>query len=107
MASAIKKRRRQSGGSSKSHQVRALLAKGMSAGDIAKEVGCTTGLVYVIKSTMKKKGKRGPGRPAKASLPSMDGIDGFLDAVKSAERERAQLRATLEKIQTLLATALA
>src|SRR5262245_29759864 len=65
MANAIKKRRRQVG-SSKSDQVRALLATGMSAPDIAKKVGCSTNLVYVIKSTMKSKGKRGAGRPAKA-----------------------------------------
>jgi len=98
---------RQPNGDSKSGQVRALLATGMSAADIAKKVGCTTGLVYVIKSKMKS-GKRGPGRPAKVgSRSGLDGLSGILDTVKNAERERAQLRAALEKIQALLADALA
>src|SRR5262245_41125818 len=61
MANAIKKRRRQSDGSSKSNQVRALLAKGMSAGDIAKKVGCSTNLVYVVKSIGRSKGNRASG----------------------------------------------
>src|SRR6188474_1238499 len=66
---------------SKSAQVRALLATGMSAADIAKKVGCTTGLAYVIKSKMKAGGRRGPGRPRKASAPSgLDGLAGILDA---------------------------
>ncbi|HEX6810631.1 MAG TPA: hypothetical protein VF384_03305 [Planctomycetota bacterium] len=107
MANAIKKRRRRTDGTSKSGQVRALLATGMSAAEIAKKVGCTPGLVYVIKSTMKKKGARGPGRPAKASATNIDGLAGILDAVRNAERERTQLRAVLEKIQSVLADALA
>jgi len=99
---------RRPNGDSKSDQVRALLATGMSAADIAKKVGCTTGLVYVIKSKMGKSGKRGPGRAAKVgSRSSLDGLAGILDSVKNAERERAQLRAALEKIQALLASALA
>ncbi len=98
---------------SKSGKVRALLATGISAGDIAKKVGCTTALVYNIKSSMGKGGgggaKRGPGRPRSTGSvsSSMDGIAGILDAVKSADRERAQLRAALEKIQTVLSDALA
>ncbi len=96
---------------SKSGKVRALLATGMSAGDIAKKVGCTTALVYNIKSSMGKGGgavKRGPGRPrSTSSAPSsMDGIAGILEAVKGADRERAQLRAALERIQAVLADAL-
>ncbi|HEX6943208.1 MAG TPA: hypothetical protein VF128_09800 [Gemmatimonadaceae bacterium] len=70
--------------------------------------GCTTGLVYVIKSKMGKSGKRGPGRPARVgSRSGLDGLAGILDTVKNAERERAQLRAALEKIQAVLADALA
>lgn len=58
--------------SSKSGQVRALLATGMSAGDIAKKVGCTVGLVYNVKSTSGgAKVKRGPGRPPKAAAAGL------------------------------------
>ena len=111
MPNAIKKRRRQSDGNSKSDQVRALLAKGMSAGDIAKKVGCSTNLVYVVKSTGGAKGmraakRRAPNRQRIASK-NLNGIDGILAVVQSAERERAQLRAALEKIQAVLADALA
>jgi hypothetical protein len=106
------RRGRQVDPNSKSGKVRALLATGLSASDIAERVGCTTALVYNIKSTMGKGGggaKRGPGRPRSASnaSSSMDGIAGILDAVKSADRERAQLRAALEKIQALISDALA
>ena len=94
-------------GSSKSAQVRALLATGMSAADIAKKVGCSVNLVYVIKSSMGRTGKRGPGRPRKVATPGLDGLAGIIDAVKNTERERAQLRASLEKIQAVLADALA
>jgi transposase-like protein len=95
--------------SSKSAQVRTLLAAGMSAADIAKKVGCTTGLVYVIKSKMKSTGKRGPGRPPRTRSTSfgLDGIAGILDTVRNSERERTQLRAALEKMQAVIAEALA
>ena len=155
MPNAIKKRRRQSDGNSKSDQVRALLAKGMSAGDIAKKVGCSTNLVYVVKSTggdvwpradsksaqvrallrtgmdaaaiakkvgcstnlvyvVKSTGGAKGMRAAKRRAPNrqrigsknLNGIDGILAVVQSAERERAQLRAALERIQTVLAAAL-
>jgi hypothetical protein len=99
-------------GSSKSSQVRALLATGMSAGEIAKKVGCTLGLVYNVKSTSGASKKRGPGRPPKAAAKSsgstsLDGLAGILDAVKNSERERVQMRAALEKIQAVIADALA
>ena len=91
-------------GSSKSDHVRALLATGMNATDIAKKVGCSTNLVYVVKSHM---GNRGPGRPRKTAAPSMDGLQSIVAAVKNTERERTQLRGALEKIQAVLADALA
>ena len=94
-------------GSSKSDQVRALLATGMSATDIAKKVGCSLPLVYIIKSQMGKAGKRAPGRPRKVSTSGMDGLEGIVAAVKNTERERTQLRGALEKIQAVLADALA
>jgi len=93
--------------SSKSDQVRALLATGMSAADIAKKVGCSAPLVYTIKSSMGKAGKRGPGRPRKVATASMDGLESIVAAVRNTERERTQLRGALEKIQAVLADALA
>lgn len=100
---------------SKSGQIRTLLASGMSATDIAKKVGCTPALVYNVKAAAagKKRGggataKRGPGRPRNsAASANMTGLAGILDAVKNGERERVQLRAALEKIQAVLADALA
>ena len=105
-----KKRGRQPDASSKSGQIRTLLATGMSAGDISKKVGCTSALVYNVKARMGSDGppKRGPGRPPKAkasaapSMGSMDGLAGILSAVQSAERERVKLRGALEKIATVL-----
>lgn len=48
-----------------------------------------------------KTGKRGPGRPRSAGA-SANGLDGILEAVKSSERERAAMRAALEKIQAVI-----
>lgn len=70
----------------------------MSVADIARKVGCTTGLVYNVKSATGATAKRGPGRPRKTAAPSMDGLDGILAVVKNAERERTQLRAALVRI---------
>ena len=105
---------RKADASSKSGQVRALLGSGMSAAEIAKKVGCTTGLVYNVKSTAGMASKtgmrstRGPGRPRKVPAPaSLNGLDGILAAVKSSERDRTQMRAALERIQAVVADALA
>jgi hypothetical protein len=97
--------------SSKSGRIRALLSTGMSASEIAKKVGATTGLVYVVKSNMgtsKPAGKHGPGRPRKvAASTAVEGLDGILAAVKNSERERTELRAALEKIRGVIAGVLA
>ena len=113
MSEAKKKRGRQPDASSKSGQIRELLGTGMAVGEIAKKVGCTPALVYNVKARAAGGGakKRGPGRPPKAQAKatasgSFDGLAGILDAVKGAERERAQLRAALEKIQAVIADAL-
>jgi hypothetical protein len=110
-ATPAKRGRPLGGGASKSGQVRALLSSGMSAAAIAKKVGCTVGLVYNIKSTSGMTGRavvrRGPGRPRKVVATSgLDGIAGILDAVKSSERERTQLRTALERVQAVIADAL-
>jgi len=107
------RRGRQPDASSKSGQIRELLQTGMSATDIAKKVKCTPALVYNVKARMGGSGggsapaaKRGPGRPPKAATPTLDGIEGILATVRNADRERAQLRSALEKIQSLIADAL-
>jgi transposase len=97
--------------SSKSARVRALLASGMSPADIAKQVGCSTNLVYVVKSKSgggKTKGlsRRGPGRPPKATTGMAD-LQGILAAVQVSERQRSAMRSALEKIQGIIAEALA
>ena len=105
-AASGKRGRPSGGGTSKSDTIRELLGTGMTAAEIAKKVGCTTGLVYNVKSTMGRSAKRGPGRPAKVAS-SVNGIEGILAAVQGAERERAQLRAALERVQSVIADALA
>jgi len=104
------RRGRQPDANSKSGQIRELLKTGMAASDIAKKLRCTPALVYNVKARAGGGvAKRGPGRPTKATSgagPSLNGIAGILDMVKNSERERTQLRAALERIQTVLAAAL-
>ena len=115
-------RARKTDPTSRSDQVRALLGSGLSVTDIAKKVGCTTGLVCNVKARMSggaKKGRRGrpratrgPGRPRKSarggsSPTAASGLDGILAAVRGAERKRTQMRAALERIQAVIADALA
>ena len=112
MSEAKKKRGRQPDASSKSGQIRELLGSGMAVSEIAKKVGCTPALVYNVKARAAGGGKkRGPGRPPKSQTKSsgggqLEGLSGLLDAVKVVERERAQLRSALEKIQAVIADAL-
>jgi len=112
------KRGRPANASSKSGQIRELLTTGMSAADIAKKVGCTTALVYNVKSANVKSGsggksaggtmaKRGPGRPRKVDVTSgLDGIADIVAAVQSGERERGKMRTALERIQGIIADAI-
>lgn len=112
------KRGRKPDAGSKSGQIRELLQSGMSAGEIAKKVGCTPALVYNVKARMGGAGgapKRGPGRPPKAATTTaatsassaLGSLGGILDAVRNSDRERANLRSALEKIQAVIASALA
>jgi hypothetical protein len=106
-AEGAARRDRSADGSSKSGQVRELLASGMSAAEIAKKVGCTVGLVYNVKSSSGTAGKRGRGRLRKvAGGTSLNGLDGILAAVKNSERERTQMRTALERIQAAIADVL-
>ena len=103
------RRGRQPDANSKSGQIRELLKTDMSVSDIAKKLRCTPALVYNVKARAGGGGaKRGPGRPpkAKAAAAGLDGIAGIVAAVQSSERERAQLRAALERVQGILVDAL-
>jgi hypothetical protein len=46
--------------------------------------------------------RRGPGRPPKAKATALSGIDGIVAHIKGVERERDQLRATIEKLRGVL-----
>jgi transposase-like protein len=108
MAETKKKRGRRPDASSKSGQIRELLKTGMSASDIAKKLDCTPALVYNVKARVSgKSGGARRGRPSGRVSSGLDGLSGILDAVKNGERERAQLRGTLERIQAVIAEALA
>jgi hypothetical protein len=101
-----RKRGRQPDASSKSGKIRELLKTKLGVTEIAKKVGCTPALVYNVKARMANGPKRGPSRAVK-STGSRDGLAGILEAVKSSERERAQLRTALERLQAVIEDALA
>ena len=60
------------------------------------------------KAAMAKLEKRGPGRPPKSAAASIDtsSLDGIITAVKTSEQAKARYRAALERIQSILGTAL-
>jgi hypothetical protein len=92
--------------SSKSGKIRELLKTKLGAMEIAKKVGCTPALVYNVKARMAGAQKGGPIRAASPTRVR-DGLTSVLEAVKNSERERAQLRAALERLQTVIQDALA
>lgn len=105
------KRGRPVDGTSKSGQIRALLKTGMSAAEIAKQVGSTVGLVYNVKSTSGQRSgraptkqgpaKRGPGRPKKdAGIASS--LDSVVEALRENDRERARLSRAFEQIRSII-----
>ncbi|HEB54313.1 MAG TPA: hypothetical protein ENI87_13760 [bacterium] len=52
--------------------------------------------------------RRGPGRPRKNPEPTFDGsLESIVAAVKNSERAKARYRGALERIQSILADALA
>jgi hypothetical protein len=95
--------------SSKSGKIRQLLKGGMKPAEIAKKVGSTPALVYNVKARMgggkNAARKAGPRRGSRAA--QINGLAGILDAVQSADRERARMRAVLEKVRSAVAGALA
>src|SRR5262245_53207243 len=96
--------------SSKSGQIRELLKTGMAPMEIAKKLSCTPALVYNVKARLAGgPKKRGPGRPPKAKsgrASGIDGLGGLLEAVRSVERDRNEMRGVLEKVQSILSAAL-
>jgi len=115
------KRGRQPDASSKSGQIRELLATNMSVKEIAEKLNCTPALVYNVKARMGgggggNKPRRGPGRPPKAAAAAKTsvsvaklaegGLEGIVAMVRQSETQRAQLRQALERIQAILADAL-
>ena len=85
--------------------------------EIAKKVGCTPALVYNVKSRMGDAPKRGPGRPPKTPTTTTSRtttrtatISGDLDtciaAIRGSVKENEQLRATLQRLATLISGAL-
>jgi hypothetical protein len=71
--------------------------------EIAKKVGCTPGLVYVIKS--KAGGAKAPGRPRKNPPPassSPSGLDAFISVMRNSEAQRDRYRGALQKVQGLM-----
>ncbi len=106
-----RQRGRQPDATSKSGQVRTLLAAGMSIPDIVKKVGCTAALAYNVKSRMGDAPKRGPGRPPKVrtvtTSANVGGIADIVALVQNGERERAKMRMAMERIQSVLAEVLA
>src|SRR5262245_2126174 len=106
-----KTRGRKPDASSKSGQIRELLKTGMKPMEIAKKLSCTPALVYNVKARLAGgPAKRGPGRPPKAKAgrasAGIDGLGGLLEAVRSVEKERNEMRGVLEKVQAILSAAL-
>lgn len=90
---------------SKSAQIRELLSAGMSGSDIAKQVGCSTNLVYVVKRKMKEGGGSGAPRARKLKANTLETGDlgAFLKSVRAMEKERDELRQALRTIHAELA----
>ena len=93
---------------SKSSQIRDLLSTGLRPKEIAERVGCTPTLVSVVKWSVKNADKgRVAQQPKVSTRPSTDGLAGIADLVKSVEQDRARLRQAMQRIQELVADALA
>lgn len=94
---------------SKSSKVRELLSLGAPASDIAKQVGCTLGLVYNVKARMSSgSAKRKPGRPTKSASTGTGTTDlnTFIETLRRNQEEHDQLRATMQRLVTLISEVL-
>jgi hypothetical protein len=61
-------------GNSKAGQMRAMLAEGKSAKEIAEKLGTSTAYVYVVKSATNKTGSKRPGRKPGRKPSSSGGL---------------------------------
>jgi hypothetical protein len=111
---ATKKRGRKSDPSSTSGKIRDLLKQGMKPMDIAKKLKCAPPLVYNVRARLaggpKKKAaakKAKVGRPPKSASTNLGDLSSILAAVQGSEKERKQMRKALERIQAVIAEALA
>lgn len=103
-------------GGSKSAEIRELLASGLGATAIAKKVGCSVNLVYVVK----RKAEGGEGGRSRASAPksakvteaapargnatgSSSDLEKLLEGVRAIEAERDALREALTSMRDALA----
>jgi transposase-like protein len=95
---------------SKSDQIRTLLAAGVAPADIAEQVGCSRNLVYVVRSHQggARRGRKASRETAPAaksagrSNGSNDVLEQFLASVKELERERDELREVLDSIRQMV-----
>lgn len=92
---------------SKSGQVRALLRAGVAPGQIAKQVGCSRNLVYMIKA----EGTASVVLVASTTVkPITGGIDADIDrivrAIRQDQRETEALRDGLTRIHQIVAALL-
>ena len=98
-------------GGSKSDRIRKLLGSGMSGPEIAKKVGCSVNLVYVVKAktdVRNTRGKRGPGRLRKTTatrgpgrprkVAALGSLEDVLAGITELQGERDQLRKALGQI---------
>jgi len=110
MATQKTRRGRKPDSSSKSGKIREMLKAGAKPMDIAKQLKCTPGLVYNVRTKMEG-GANSPARAARTGKAkggaSMDGLEAIVSAVKNAEQEREKLRKALVQIQTVIEKALA
>jgi hypothetical protein len=91
---------------SKSARVRELLAQGVGAADIARQVGCTVSLVYDVKSRMGGAALRRPAHAPQLRSNGSCSLDDFIETVRRSERERQRLRATLQAVARVIAEVL-
>lgn len=93
---------------SKSDQVRAMLANGVKPGEIAKKVGCSRNLVYLIKNAGAGSGKQMMWREkSQATRQTADtDVDDIVAAVQSCGRDVVRMRAALEDMRAIVNRAL-
>ncbi|MCK5944128.1 MAG: hypothetical protein KAI24_19235 [Planctomycetes bacterium] len=115
MASKAKKRGRKPDSNSKSGKIRELLAGGEKPADIAKKLGCTTGLVYNVRTRMANRSagaaKKGVAKKAKRApsgkMDEVAGLQALVRAVEGGEQDRLRMRGALERIRKVIDDALA